>query len=439
LGLLVFVTGSAAGLQVQNGFETPVPIILTPPPDPSCQVTDAWTWQGNQRTDATGIYNHAYPEWNATYWITKVSAPRESVLTIRGRFPNARYMSFQAYNQYQVVLGGINDISINPDPGQNNPYRTGTAQGTYTVRMVFGKEPPNPAPNTFYTDGATTVGLIYRVYHPDDPDDLPASFDPVLPTLSFEAKGLTFVSCAPRPILVPEEATINGRLDDSDFVGTNPPLGFVAATNPPVWGFVPPLIFFPNKDNSYMYTTISRTYLKPPYNYNMVVIHMRAPTFPNTQAGMPPYATSDVRFWSVCQNEVISTGVVRCAPDSGAVNSNGWATFVISDPSFRPSSSVLQRWGATWIPWGALQPGDFIYSRTLTPLTNADGVFYNGFVVYRQTMANALFPQAIQAIGKLPIRERKTAMGDYWPSIGYCTAAKFDALGPACLQKDMNQ
>jgi hypothetical protein len=390
--------------------------------------------QTNAKTDATGINNHAYPEYNATYWATNLTFAQGSTITIAGQYPNARYMSFQIYDSNRNVVGAINDVQINPDAGQNNPYRGGTAQGTYTVQVVFGRQPARgPAPNTLYTGTLTAVTLFYRVYYADNPNDLPGGpLDPVLPNLS--VTGTTWTSCPPRPILPPLQ-TLNDRLDQIDYVGTPPP-NLPPLPPPPFWQFAVTSSYtryYPSQDNSYMSALISRAYLNPPYSFDMLVLSMKTPTFTDTQAGVPPYAPANVRFWSMCQDEQMTTSVTRCVPDDQAENIGGFATFVISDPSKQPSPTVLAQWGANWIPWGALEPGDVIYDINGDPLTNADGVFYYGVILYRQTEADPNFAQSITNIAQLPASQRQAAMGPYWPVIGYCTAASFQALGAGCI------
>jgi hypothetical protein len=34
---------------------------------------------------------------------------------------------------------------------------------------------------------------------------------------------------------------------------------------------------------------------------------------------------------------------------------------------------------------------------------------------------------------KYPRSQWKTSMGDYWPAIGYCTAADFETSGAGCI------
>jgi hypothetical protein len=402
--------------------------------DPGCEGYQAWTSQYNPRSDSLGKNNSAYPEANATYWTTVLTETLGTTVTVQGRYPLARYMSFQLYDDNRNVQDAINDLAINPDSGQNNPYRTGSAQGTYTVHVVFGNKPQTPAANTVYTQGLTNVALVYRIYYSNNPDNLAATnLDPVLPVVSVE--GSTLTSCPPRPIIVPEDLTVWGRLDNSDFIGTRPSTAFVPS-NPPTWNTVTTggsTPYYPSEDNSYLIAAISRDYLLPPYNYDMVVVRFRAPTFANTQAGQPPYTPAQMRFWSFCQDEPILTSVVRCIPDNNHSSRGGFATFVISDPSRRPSDTILNRWGARWVPWGALQPGDVVYDIDDNPLTNDDGVFFGGLLLYRQTMADPSFRQSIENIAKLPPGRRKAAMGAYWPTSGYCTSADFQASGVDCI------
>jgi|GEM_PF-1883666 len=407
-------------------------------PDPSCEAYEAWQVQSNVRSDALGIRNIAFPEANATYWGTPLEAPLGTEVLIRGRYPKARYMAFQVYDNERNVVGAINDADINPNPGQNNPFRSGSAQGTYTIRIVFGRQPIVKPANTIYTAGLTKVLLLYRIYYPDNPDDLTGgAFDPQLPTIIMNGRVLS--SCPPRPIITPEDATVWGRLDNGDWAGTVPAGQPTVASNPPIWTLANTnrlTPFYPSADNSYMSTLISREYLRPPHNYDMVVLKFRAPTFTNTQAGEPPYwstTTRQVRFWSVCTYETISTGVVRCLSDDQALQRDGFVTFVISDPSKRPSDEVLLQHAASWIAWGALQPGDHIYDINLNVLTNEQPVYYYGSILYRQTMPNPSFAQSIRAVSQLPVFQWKSAMGDYWPKIGYCTAAQFNLLGAECV------
>ena len=418
------------------------------PPDPGCTSQQAWPVQVSPRTDSTGASNINYPLVVATYWGTALTENIGSAVMIEGQFPAARFMSLELYDYDGNVLGGLADESIDPDPGQNNPFRPGggTAQGNYTVRLVFGPQPATPPPNTLYSglpDTTTaretqTIVLLYRVYYPNDqisdPDDLTGeAAAPVLPSLI--VGGIALSTCPPRPVITPQTATVWGRLDQIDFVGVAPPTP-VPAGNPPKWFLThtsSTTSYYPNIYNSYMTAILSRQYLSAPFNYNLVVMQMRAPTFADTQAGVPSYANADVRFWGLCTDEPLTTGVVRCIPDDQAPLSNGYVTFVISDPSYQPSTSVLSQWGASWLAWGALEPDDYVYNAEEDVLTNANGVFYYCNMMYRQTLANPAFLSSITNVSTLPITEQQAAMGAYWPKIGYCTLQAFETSGPDCI------
>ncbi len=253
-------------------------------------------------------------------------------------------MALQVYDTQRDVVGFINDQDIVPDSGTNNPFQSGSDQGTYTVQVVFGQQPfRGPAPNTIYTNRLTQVLLLYRIYSSDNPSDLTAgTFNPVLPNIYVGGNLLS--TCPPRPIITPETLTVWGRLDEGGYIGVVPaPVSVGVGRNPPLWSVVNTngaLAYYPSADNSYMMSRIDRRYLSPPFLNDLVVITMRkTPTFPNTQAGEPPYlaATSrQVRLWSVCQYDPISTGVNRCIEDYQAVVTSGFVTIVISDPSKQP-------------------------------------------------------------------------------------------------------
>jgi hypothetical protein len=294
-----------------------------------------------------------------------------------------------------------------------------------------------PAQNTIYTNLIPKVILIYRVYYPTNASDLTGgTTNPVLPELY--VSGVLQSSCPVRPIVQPEDNTVWGRIDNADFSGV-PPAKPIPAMEPPAWflSVTNPLTpYYPSQDNSYMTAVISRSYLAAPYTNDMVVVRIKAPTFADTQAGEPPYlatTTRQVRFWSLCTNETMSTSVVRCAPDYKMLIRNGYATVVVSDPSKKPTDEVLAAHGAVWLPWGALLPTDVIDDIDGNVLDNNSGAYYQGMLIYRQTMPNPSWTQAFAAVGQVPRDQWRGAMGDYWPEAGYCRATAFEQLGAECM------
>lgn len=103
-------------------------------------------------------------------------------LTIRGRFPHARCMSFTTYTGQTQAIDGINDVHVVPATGSiaDNPFIADHARNTdgavrdYVVTVVKRQKPATPAPNTVYlTDANGTHSnlfsflVIYGTYRPD--------------------------------------------------------------------------------------------------------------------------------------------------------------------------------------------------------------------------------------------------------------------------------
>jgi hypothetical protein len=384
--------------------------------------------------------NVAFPDESATYWVTHVVAVPGARLEIRGAYPAARYFSFHAYDEAQRPVGALADVEIAPDPGSDNPFSTPGARpgGTYTAFVEFTRRPADPRPNTLYT-GTTSEGapnpagfFIYRVYVADHPDD-PAGGMP-LPRLALLLPGglrIPFAACRPLPPSL--GGALNGAIQRMSFPDAIPrQIPFPPAATTPafrrfygldriVWDRVPsnPFTdqvprfqggFLSNMHVAYLYRTISRQL------GDVFVMQARAPTFPDTRppgTGEPTDATQ-VRYWSVCQNELVTQRFVACRADyQTALDDDGRFTFVVSDPADRPSDAALARHHATWLPWG--------------------GAFYDGIVIYRHMLPSRSFPQAIQNVPEGT--DPASVMGEYFPRSGSCTRRAFETGGPAaCIE-----
>src|SRR3954451_19395534 len=124
------------------------------------------------------IVNVAYPDDSAQYYSGAYQLAPGTRIRIHGRFPHARYMSFNVYDAAQRPLDGLADVAIVPDGGSGNPFRFGAERGLeqqrdYTVFIDTGPKPDKRAANTLYTgtgqNGApnTSGTFIYRIYIPD--------------------------------------------------------------------------------------------------------------------------------------------------------------------------------------------------------------------------------------------------------------------------------
>jgi hypothetical protein len=365
----------------------------------------SWGLSSNPNT-----VNIEYPDLSAKYWAHAfVPVPGER-LVITGEYPSARYFSLIVYDEKLVPLDSVYDAEIAPNAGSSNPFSAKPTRGSgdsYTEYVDFTAPPSDPAPNTLYvgdTPQETPTAestLMYRVYVPENPDE-PAGNVP-LPQITLEtAEGTTldtYGDCASSSIEVGGQ--LNEEIANSNWPAAAPTPDIPDATNPPTWSraFGSKVVgVYANPQNAYLKATISRQYGE------IVVIHGKAPSFPNTRAGQPPYLKRQVRYWSICENSD-TTRVISCAADYEAALKNGYYTYVISDPDARPANATATN-GVTWLAWG--------------------GIFPSGEVILRM-LPESSFTQAIQNVSETGSPE--PVMGPYFPESVYCTTAAFEAGG----------
>jgi hypothetical protein len=372
----------------------------------------ACSWGAKSDPD---LVNAAYPDTSATYWSYQYRAIPGTELVIHGTYPSARYFSFHVYQPNAVPIDSIYDAQIAPDSGSANPFaqRPRKGQGRqYTATVQFTAKPSNPVSNTIYA-GQTAIHntpnpggtLMLRVYVPVDPTS-PQGGVP-LPAVTWQTTDGTVLSapagCSSQ--LPSTSGVIADELNSLSFPADAPTTG---APPIPAWKRAagsPYAGAYGNQQNAYMTSTISRA------NGNLVVIHAKAATFPNTSAGQPAYKATQLRYWSICENSV-DTRVISCAPDYQAALRNGYYTYVISDPSSRPTNAIAQD-GVTWLPWGS---------------TDAEGV-----MILRNMLPSPSFTQAAQDVSSTATNAQQV-MGAYYPSAVYCSTAVFEAGGwQACF------
>ena len=374
----------------------------------------AWPLASNPDTG-----NVFFPDTSATYWVASFVPVAGGQLVIHGQYPYARYFSFHVYDAATRILDAITDFQIQPDPGSTNPFDTGvqTQKRSYTVHVVFADRPAQPAPNTIYAgslkEGAPNPegALLYRVYVPNDPSS--ASGSEPLPTVTFEEagvhKGIRLGQCMALP--PSSGGLINDTINAQDFPAAVPaPVNFPSAQSPPAWKRYYGQtgggeLFWSNRDNAYMRLQLSRSF------GDLVVFRAKAPPFPKTTAGEPVTTSAQVRYWSICEYDLPTERYVACSPDyQTPLDSQGYFTVVVSDPSNRPSNATAAN-GVTWLPWGP---------------------YYDGMPFYRQMLPSADFTQAI---AQIPLgTDPQAVMGDYYPVAAYCTKQRFEQGGwQACL------
>jgi hypothetical protein len=326
-------------------------------------------------------------------------------VVISGEYPAARYFSFHVYNDEGEALGSIYDQEIAPDGGSANPYRAKPRKGTgrsYHVTIRFEAQPADPAGNTFYTgepSSSPVALLVYRVYVPTDSSS-PQGGVPYPKVTVETSEGTPLVEDASCSVTPPSfgsalwETFAESSLPDGliDYVPST-------ATNPPQWSraFGSRL---GNQQNAYLTTDISSAYGQ------LMVFHARAPSFPNTVAGVPVYRKKQLRYWSFCTYDPEGEVLVGCEPDYQSAIQHGDYTFVVSSAADRPANATTAD-GVTWLPLGA-QPAAQVVMRNMLPAAN--------------------FHYAAESITSSSQNVQQT-MGPYYPEAVYCSKATFEGGG----------
>jgi hypothetical protein len=391
--------------------------------------------------------NVAFPDDSAQYWVGVYQALPGTRIRLAGRYPHARYMSFNVYDQAQRPLDALADVEIQPDPGSANPFLPGadrtSENRSYTAFIEFGPIPANPAdraPNTLYTGtgqgGAPNLNgtFIYRLYIPDSGRS--ETGDTGIPTATIEPAGAA--PGAPSPCTnttKPSIAGLNEAIARQEGFpsggGTLPPL-FDRST--PKWRKFTNLFaavadnltdsklgepafeaqrrldlhtrggsggFLSNIHNAYLSAGLNKAHGA------VVVTRMRAPGFPDTRPGTTTMPAAPLRYWSVCSNDPATQRFIGCVNDDRAtIGSDGFVTTVVSTPAHRPANATPEC-GMNWMPWGP----------------NARNV-----LIYRHMLPEPSFTQAIQFA---TFEDEAATMGDYFPVSSYETKAGVEALGCA--------
>jgi len=310
-------------------------------------------------------------------------------LAVTGTFPHARYMSFNSY-QGAMAYNAVEDDVLTPNGGAPNPFLGGNPRNgtvTYDMTVAFAATPAQPAGNTLYTGPATPPSneIIYRVYVPDQGQDDTGGVG--LPAVTFNA-----------PAGTPLPPECSGSAPRSRTAAAHRLPAATAATNPPTWTKSVTNDSYGNLDNAYLSASISTSFGQ------VLVIHAQAPTFPATFQGEPVFqGGTQLRYWSVCENNPSTTGVIGCAPDYLSNASGGYYTIVVSKT--RPTNTGPSC-GDVWIPWGKVQ---------------------TGLLLLRNMLPGGTFAQSIQQAENGQLRKN---MGPFYPSSAYVsTVSAFEKLG----------
>ncbi len=430
------LVGTVAGLRPAEA-SAPSPLVQSSNQASSVPPSNCF-WRGPAHSQ--GKYNAAFPDTAAVYWTAMFSLPAGSRLTLAGSYPHARYTSFNTYDASGVASDSINDVGITPAAGSTNPFQPGASrtdpQRSYSMSVLDQSPPVTRAANTLYAgiSGQTTEVLIYRVYVPDQGSDLTGGVG--LPQVSVTsadnsvlAGGKMCTAISASKSLPPSQSFPLSVYQAPRKQPGQPPT-FPAQNPPTFWrsfnlgalvgciyhascGGAPALApgQYSNLGNAYAVAMVNRGF------GSVLVLHGKMPVTPPTYLQNQVAASrTQVRYWSLCQNESLATTKVSgCLYDEQVpADANGYYTIVTSFSKDRPSNATAAC-GVSWIPWP--KKGD------------GTGHLDDGMLILRNMLSSPNFTSAIHDVTH-PGTE-SAVMGDYLPTGQYTTKAAFQGLG--CL------
>jgi hypothetical protein len=397
-----------------------------------------WTGPFTAANPATNV---AFPGTEITYWGAKFKTPPGSVLSLNGRFPHARYSSFNAYENGASATS-LSDRAIRPDRGSINPSIPGADRNakkrSYSIR-VLGQDPPaSPAVNTLYAaPEAGYQDVLYRVYIPDQGRNLSGGTG--VPTPSLKLADGTVLTGQP---------LCDAMNSNHDYVGSlmakpvydsllNSP-GKDPATNPalPQFGFVKyfnlqnVLARFrtpdawqtaweanPNEEGT-QYNNNDARYMTGAYSFRygeVLAIHGRMPTTPRTVRGNKRTKSGQLVTWDMCViQSLVTTSTHRCLFDEQVVKRSGKRNYVIlvSPAADRPSNAIREC-GVSWLP--------------ADPEGDGAGRTDAGTLLTRNVLPSADFKRSVWDVTS-PFTAKET-MGPFYPKGTYMSRADFEAKG----------
>lgn len=405
-----------------------------------------------------------WPDKRPTYFLGQLEMPPGTELTLRGRFPHARYFKIALYRFERntfVAIGGedLAGYDIEPDVGSANPFPVGAdrtvTNRNYTVHVLTQEAPKDRAArakNTLYAGKELKeIQIVFRIYLSDEgydgcgwgPGDRPSHEGP---PLTYEAKladGTRLsaeevvkrfarpLGSAPPPFQIePWYKMVNSTKNDPALDPAVAP----ARKDAPwelFWGmqytvagaFMAPenraKIALPTEmegggdpTTAYLVTFLSRKFGA------VYVFRAKMPTFPDTFAGTKIMPDGQVKYWSVCTMASAPSGELWDGVTDMMLplDDKGYYTIVVSRPEDRPKNATEEN-GVVWMDWG---PGEGLTD----PRNRTDwGMLLMRFMVCKPDWENS--PAKIRKPGT-----EEAVMGPYYPRGYYTTKEQFEVNGP---------
>lgn len=390
------------------------------------------------------VTNDSYGDEGAAYWSARFVLPEGAQLKLHGDFPYSRFTGFTSYDAFSVPVFQLSDVDIQASPGSENPFLSGAArlapQRAYSLDLVSGSPPDQSAENTLYLNTAAgeEAIIVYRVYVPDEglgpeggvalpwPELMLANGDVRTGQAACDAMGVVLEKLSVPRInadsYVQHRSVRNPAQDPPLFrAAYNPEVNMSCSFGGPCEYATPPpkeVRFYGMPDNQYVYAYLDRA-IKP-----LVVLTGRLPKVPRTKQGAEVFDDRNIqlRYWSICQNELYSQRAEGCLHDEQLIlgGATGDRYIIVTSLSADRPSNVRPECGVNFLPWSK-------YGDGLAVLEGHENHATDGFLILRNMLPAADFPHAIQRT-RIPGDEREV-MGEYLPEAEYMSTEEFEALG----------
>jgi hypothetical protein len=341
------------------------------------------------------------PDANAVYWRYgwERNSGDKTGLIITGKMPNARYFSYNVYNdEIKSSLGSVTDYEIAPENGAVNPY-SGTDQTgnpDYTIHVLPEGTKTDAKNVLYFPDNITKVSVFLRHYvpaggpeggvplptiqnfNPSTNEASTAAVSTKIPKLSkAEAKkylmpvlGKLVKQFESNPQAVIDKLhkrDSNKTLDIKELVATQVISNAFKFFQP---GKLTQSFRFqtegtyPNKDNHYLGLPIIRT------SDEVLVTKFKAPNYPKSRKS---FSDTQVRYFSIGQGDEHSYNKGSDFDQDMTINEDGNIYYIIGDANIGLEEKAKQM-GANFMKWNVGKQMLLIYRHMLPASDFASGI-----------------------------------------------------------------
>lgn len=283
-----------------------------------------------------------YPDHFAYYWeyTFDAEANPELGLVIEGEYPDARFLSYNVYDDDAQTSNcaksySLMDVDIKPNNGYSNPFvsETSAKNQKYTVYIL-----PTDAPASitagkenicWFDADVKKACTILRYYIPEG--NMLGGV--AMPTI----KGIDLTTGKEVNAPKRELSGLRGEMD-------LPSAAFTSAAN--LLFFRAPFSYaYPNGPAEYCY---SRNILEQD---EVMVFNFKAPSYPQT---VSQYASADMRYWSVCVGNSETYTPLAISDYQTKIDANGFANYILADKNsanYAQVKTIAEEKGYNILEW----------------------------------------------------------------------------------------